>query len=318
MSCDCSLDLFAKVIQTVLGLVLVGTMLALIKALSLWRARITTGVTVISPSKGMNEQTRLTSRQLGLLGIRPKVEQVASESSKKPPKNKINSASPSNVLVPLHPPVTNSSRSSRISSDKSNTSGGSKLHSFSTPSKSPASPSLYLTPVPASQSHSLQTSPGLDQLVASPWSNKRASSTKEITTEEELEQFLADVDEKISESASRLATPPPTINGFGIASPNTIGSSANTSGTTRSTPLRPVRMSPGSQKFNTPPKKGEGDLPPPMSMEEAIQAYEHLGIYPEIEHWRDRLRQWFSSVLLNPLLTKIENSHMKVCYHLII
>lgn len=296
-----------------LGLLLLGSCLALFKALSLWNSRITTSGTVISPSKKENEQTRLSSRQLGLIGIRPKVEQVVSESSKKPPKNKSNPAPPSDVLVPLHLPITNSSRSSRISSDKSNTSGGTKMLSYSTPQKSPASPSLYLSPGSASQSHSLQTSPGPDKLVSSPWSNKRASSTKEIITEEELEQFLADVDEKLSESAGRLATPPPTISGFGIASPNTIASSVNTSGTTRSTPLRPVRMSPGSQKFTTPPKKGEGDLPQPMSMEEAIQAYEHLGIYPEIEHWRDRLRQWFSSVLLNPLLTKIENSHLKVC-----
>lgn len=148
-------------------------------------------------------------------------------------------------------------------------------------------------------------------MVKTPWSNKRAS----YTTEEQLEQFLAEVDEKITESAGKLATPPPTISGFGIASPNTVASSANTSGTTRSTPLRPVRMSPGSQKFTTPPKKGENELPPPMSMEESIEAFERLGIYPQIEQWRDCLRQWFSSVLLNPLLNKIETSHIQVFNH---
>uniref|UniRef100_A0A5B7BZM2 Transmembrane protein 209 n=1 Tax=Davidia involucrata TaxID=16924 RepID=A0A5B7BZM2_DAVIN len=301
--------LLAKAIQTMMGLILIGTMLALFKAISLWRARNAAGVTVISPSKGTKEQTCLTNRQLGLLGIRPKVEQVVSEPSKKPPKSKFNSVSPSDFLVPLHQPITSSSRSSRLSSNKSNTSGGSKIHSFSTPSKSPGSSSpLYLV----SQLPSVQTSPGLDQLVATPWSNKQASSTKEITTEEKLEQFLADVAEKISESAVKLATPPPTISGFGIATPNTISSSANTSGTRRSTPLRPVRMSPGSQKFSTPPKKGEGDLPPHMSMEESIEAFEHLGIYPQIEQWRDHLRQWFSSVLLNPVLNKIEASHIQV------
>ncbi|GFZ17926.1 hypothetical protein Acr_26g0011950 [Actinidia rufa] len=131
-----------------------------------------------------------------------------------------------------------------------------------------------------SQLPSAQTPPGFDQLVSTPWSSKRASSAKGITTEEELEQFLADV--------------------------------ANSSGTTRSTPLRPVRMSPGSQKFSTPPKKREGDLPPPMSVEESIRAFENVGIYPQIEQWRDRLRQWFSSVLLNPLLNKIDTSHMQV------
>ena len=74
-------------------------------------------------------------------------------------------------------------------------------------------------------------------------------------------------------------------------------------------------MSPGSQKFTTPPKKGEGNLPPPMSMEESIEAFEHLGIYPQIEQWRDCLRQWFSSVLLNPLLNKIETCHIQVLHH---
>ncbi|KAK6936019.1 Cytochrome B561-related [Dillenia turbinata] len=51
-------------------------------------------------------------------------------------------------------------------------------------------------------------------------------------------------------------------------------------------------MSPGSQKFETPPKKGEGDLPPPMSVVESIEAFEHLGIYPQIEQWCGNLRQW--------------------------
>lgn len=49
-----------------------------------------------------------------------------------------------------------------------------------------------------------------------------------------------------------------------------------------------------------------------MSMEESIDAFARLGIYPQIEEWRDHLRQWFSSVLLNPLLAKIETSHIKV------
>jgi hypothetical protein len=45
-------------------------------------------------------------------------------------------------------------------------------------------------------------------------------------------------------------------------------------------------------------------------MEEAIEAFEYLGIYPQIEQWRDRLRQQFSSVLLNPFLKKIETNHI--------
>lgn len=305
---------FAKVIETVVGLVFVGTISALFKAIYLRRARNIAGVSVISPSKGTKDQTCLTNRQLGLLGIRPKVEQVMSETSKKPPKSKSHLPSvSSDALVPLHPPVASSNRASRIGTDKSSSSSGNKLRSLSTPSKSPVSPSsLYLVPGPTSQLPPVQTSPGMDPLALTPWSNKGGSFTKEITTEEKLERFLADVNEKITESAGKLATPPPTINGFGITSPSTIASSGNASGATRSTPLRSVRMSPGSQKFSTPPKKGEGELPPPMSMEEAIEAFDHLGIYPQIEQWRDRLRQWFSLVLLNPLVSKIETSHNQV------
>ncbi|XP_034688590.1 transmembrane protein 209 [Vitis riparia] len=305
---------FAKVIETVVGLVFVGTISALFKAIYLRRARNIAGVSVISPSKGTKDQTCLTNRQLGLLGIRPKVEQVMSETSKKPPKSKSHLPSvSSDALVPLHPPVASSNRASRIGTDKSSSSSGNKLRSLSTPSKSPVSPSsLYLVPGPTSQLPPVQTSPGMDPLALTPWSNKGGSFTKEITTEEKLERFLADVNEKITESAGKLATPPPTINGFGITSPSTIASSGNASGATRSTPLRSVRMSPGSQKFSTPPKKGEGEIPPPMSMEEAIEAFDHLGIYPQIEQWRDHLRQWFSLVLLNPLVSKIETSHNQV------
>lgn len=302
--------LFVKLIQTITSLVLFGTVLAFIKAVSLWRKRDAAEVMVLSSAKGTGEPVRLNNRQLGLIGMKPKGEPYVVDSSKKPPKFKTTSASPSETLVPLHQPIAG--HSSRIRSDKSSPIGGNKIHSYSTPSKSPASPSLYLVPAASSQSPSFQASPGSDKLVANPWSNKRIAPRKEIATEEELEKFLADVDEKISDSASKLATPPPTINGFSRATPNTITGSANTSGTTRSTPLRPVRMSPASQKFSTPPKKGEGDLPPPMSMEESIEAFEHLGIYPEIELWRDRLRQWFSSVLLNPLLIKIDTSHLRV------
>ncbi|CAI9770832.1 unnamed protein product [Fraxinus pennsylvanica] len=304
-------SLFSKVIQTTAGFIIVGTLLAFVKAITQWRPINDTDITVISPSKGTKEKKCLTNRQLGLLGLRRKADTPSTESSKKPPKSRISSPSPSNVLVPLHQPITGSTPSSRMNSNKSSTNGGSNIRSFSSPSKSPVSPSLYLVPAPSSRSPSIQNSPGSDQYIATPWSNKRPAFHKEIT-EEELEYFLADVDEKITETASKLATPPPSGNGFGVSSPNAITSSVNTSGSTRSTPLRPVRMSPGSQKFTTPPKKGEGDLPPPMSMEESIESFQKLGIYPHIEQWRDRLRQWFSSVLLNPLLSKIDTSHIKV------
>ncbi|KAG2397619.1 uncharacterized protein HKW66_Vig0141450 [Vigna angularis] len=186
---------------------------------------------------------------------------------------------------------------------------GAAVRSIGTPSRSPGSASLYLAPGLVSPPRGPN---GVDSVVSSPWSNRRASSASKITSEEKLEKFLAEVDERINESAGKMSTPPPTVPGFGIVSPNTVTGSSNTSGTTRLMPLRPVRMSPGSQKFNTPPKKGEGEFPSPMSMEESVQAFEHLGIYPQIEQWHDQLRQWFSSVLLNPLLNKIETSHIQV------
>ncbi|XP_004309872.1 PREDICTED: transmembrane protein 209 [Fragaria vesca subsp. vesca] len=291
--------LFVKVVHTVVGLVFLATLVALFRVISLRNAAV---VPTVSSSKGTKDNMGLTSRQLGLLGIKPKVEQVVSESAKKPPKSKPYSSSPSDVLVPLHPSISSSNRLSRIVSDKYNTSGN------GSPSKSPSSASsLYLVPGAVSPMSSFQNSPGVDSVVSSPWSSKRIPG-REMMSEEKFEQFLADVDEKITQSAGKLATPPPTIRSFAVASP----SSGNTSGTTRSTPLRAVRMSPGSQKFTTPPKKGEGELPPPMSMEESINAFDRLGIYPQIEQWRDNLRQWFSSVLLNPLLQKTESSHIQV------
>lgn len=300
--------LLIKAVRITAAVVLIGSLIAFVKAVLLWRVRDSEQVTVISP-KGTKKQMYLSNRQLSFIGLKPKVEPQF-ESSKKPPKSATKPTSPTEALVPLHHPLTNSSRSSNKSTPSS------KLHYFSSPSKSPSSASLYLAPASSSQSLYVQNSIGLDIFGNSPWSNKRATPHKEITSEEDLERFLADVDERISESASKLETPPPTIEGFGIMSPNTIATSANTSGTKRSIPLRPVRMSPGSQKFTTPPKKGEVDLPPPMSMEESIEAFQDLGIYPEIELWRDRLRQWFSSVILNPLLIKIDISHEKVIYSL--
>ncbi|XP_047094546.1 uncharacterized protein LOC124706915 [Lolium rigidum] len=49
-----------------------------------------------------------------------------------------------------------------------------------------------------------------------------------------------------------------------------------------------------------------------MSLEQAVDAFESLGVYPEIEQWRNNLRQWFSSVLMNPLVQKIKSSHIQV------
>lgn len=293
------------------GLLFTGSVFGLLRVLFLRRVKSTPGG-VTSAAKGTKDQPQLTVHQLGLLGIKPKIEKSGSESAKKPPKSRHHMGS-ADVLVPIHQSITGSNRKTRVGSDSSNTSSGNKMGSLGSASKSPVSPSsLYLVPASTSPMPSVQASPGRDQLVSTPWSGKRAALANEITTEEQLEQFLAEIDEKITESAGKLATPPPTVGSFGIASPTNVTSSANASGNTRSTPLRPVRMSPGSQKFTTPPKKGEGDLPRPMSIEESIEAFDQLGIYPQIEQWRDRLRQWFASVLLNPLLNKIETSHIQV------
>lgn len=264
--------IFDKAIETLVGLFLLATILALIKSISVWRSKNTIA----------KKQSQLTNRQLGLLGIMPKVEQILTDLSKKPPKSKINSPPTTNSLVPLHNPLNILNRSSQIINNNPNTTQS---------RSSPASPSIYHVPSPTLQTPS-------DKLVI---------SNKEITTEEQFERFLAENDNKLTTSASKLGTPSPNVHGFGVNSPRT-------SGTTRSTPLRAVRMSPGSQKFSTPPKKGECEFkfPPAMSIEESIEFCVSIGIHPQIEQWRDQLRQWFSSVLLNPLLYKIETSHNKV------
>ncbi|CAN1182607.1 Transmembrane protein 209 [Linum perenne] len=302
--------LFAKAVEGVVGVVFFGCLFGLLRVISWKRVGNVAHVPMITPTE-IKDLPKLTSRQLGLLGVRPKVETIPVEYSKKPPKSKPTPAS--DILIPIHQPTNVSTLRSRVTSDKLSVGSGNKMTSFSSPSKSQTSPSsLYLAPRISSPLPTGQSSPGMDSAVSTPWSNKRASSAKEITTEEELEKFLADVDARITESAGKHTTPPPTVRGFGILSPSNVATPTNTSGTARSTPLRPVRMSPGSQKFTTPPKKGEGDLPPPMSMEESIEAFTHLGIYPQIEQWRDSLRQWFSSVLLSPLINKIETSHVQV------
>ncbi|KAL2938240.1 hypothetical protein RDABS01_021689 [Bienertia sinuspersici] len=302
--------LLVKVAKIVFGLAFVGASAALVKAIVLTRGKIGAGAVVTSSSNGTKVEAWLSDRQLCLLGLKKKSDEVVLELARRPPVSK-SRATASGPLFPLHQRATSSTFSSRVGSEKSNATTP-KSKSFTLPSKSSNSPASNVLSPTSPQVPTVKASTSLDQFVSSPWSNKRASPAREMLTEDELELFLADMDKKIAESAEKLATPPPTRSGFSISSPSTISGSANTSGTTRTTPLRPVRMSPSSQKYNTPPKKGEGDIPTPMSMEESIEAYERLGIYPQIEEWRDHLRQWFSSVLLIPLLSKIENSHNKV------
>lgn len=296
-----------NILYATVGLVFAGGIFALFKAVSF--KRVTSKASVgMSLTK---DQLSLSNRQLSLLGLKPKVDHIVPDSSWKPPKATVDAMPTSEDLVPLHQPTTGSGSflSSRAGMEQLSASGGSRSRPLSTPSKpSVASSSLYLVPGSISPLPAARHSPA--SVVSSPWSGK--PSSREISSEEKLAQFLAEVDEKITESAGKMATPPPTIGGFVIASPNNVATPINSSGTTRSTPLRPVRMSPGSQKFTTPPKKGEGEFPPPMSLEESIKTFEQLGIYPEVESWRDCLRQWFSSVLLKPLLQKIETSHLQV------
>lgn len=296
-----------NILYATVGLVFAGGIFALFKAVSFKRVTSKASVGMLLTK----DQLSLSNRQLSLLGLKPKVNHIVPDSSRKPPKSKVDVMPTSEDLVPLHQPTTGSGSvlSSRSGMEQLSASGGSRSRPLSTPSKpSVASSSLYLVPGSISLSPSARHSPA--SVVSSPWSGK--PSSREISSEEKLEQFLAEMDEKITESAGKMATPPPTIGGFVIASPNNVATPISNSGTTRSTPLRPVRMSPGSQKFTTPPKKGEGEFPPPMSLEESIKTFEQLGIYPEVESWRDCLRQWFSSVLLKPLLQKIETSHLQV------
>ncbi|MCL7022770.1 hypothetical protein MKW94_010232 [Papaver nudicaule] len=305
---------FTKMTEVMVGLVFIGALSALVRAFSLWRTKDIASFFAVGSEGLPKEQRPLTARQLGLLGVKSKpAERVDSDSVKKPPKSRTYvPPSPSDVLVPIHQSVSSPNR--RVGVQKSISASGTQSGSSYKPSNSPSSASsLYLVPPASPQTPSIQTSTGADWVLSTPWSKQRSSASKVIMSEASLEQFLADVDERISESASKLTTPPASLDSLklNITTPTTAANSANTSGIKRSTPLRPVRMSPGSQKFSTPPKKGEGS-PPPMSMEESIEAFDHLGIYPQIEQWRDHLRQWFSSVLLNPLLDKIETSHLQV------
>ncbi|KAJ6793878.1 Uncharacterized protein M6B38_234045 [Iris pallida] len=79
---------------------------------------------------------------------------------------------------------------------------------------------------------------------------------------------------------------------FEFAGSVVTSATASGAAAARSMPLRPMRMSPGShQKYTTLPKKGEGEFPSPMSMELAVETFESLGLYPNIEGIRGRLRQ---------------------------
>jgi hypothetical protein len=159
------------------------------------------------------------------------------------------------------------------------------------------------------------------ELRATPWSRHKNFNLKDdVQSEEKLKKFLSDTDTKMVESVGMTAgaaqgfmTPPPTIRGVATTAttPSPVNASVSLS-TPLSTPVRTLRMSP-SQKGITPPKKGESELPGPMSLEEVSEGLNLLGILPYIDQWRDALRQWFSEVLLAPLVCKIDSSHLQVC-----
>ncbi|KAL6649731.1 hypothetical protein ACP70R_013955 [Stipagrostis hirtigluma subsp. patula] len=281
-----------KLVEAVLGLVALFTLPAFFRALMLYNGR---------RALAKDDKIVLSERQRGLLGFKTTGSEGGgvAEQAKRPPKMK--PSTPSEPIVPI--------RKSSFSYTPSRPLGQSRIGSG------------HLSPAGERLTATLQMSPStpLQKPISSPstpWSRKSSGSAKGIQTEAMLEQFLAGLDgdiDKITDSASKSATPPATITSFGIATPVSVTTSTTPSGAARSTPLRPVRMSPGShQKYSTPPKKGEGELPPPMSLEQAVEAFENLGIYPEIEQWRDNLRQWFSSVVMNPLVQKIKTSHIQV------
>ena len=73
-----------------------------------------------------------------------------------------------------------------------------------------------------------------------------------------------------------------------------------------------VRILPIYSKGIASRKVGERELPPPMSLDQVNDGLRRLGILDNMEQLRDVLRQWFSSLLLKPLVQKIETSHWQV------
>jgi hypothetical protein len=141
-----------------------------------------------------------------------------------------------------------------------------------------------------------------------------------IKDEENFAKFLADVDKKILGSAGRAA---PTASAFlpsacGVrgmgghsSSPGVNPSLVSHSGTTGSG-NPPTRVFPLFSKGIAPPKFKESELPGPMSLDQFYDGLRQLGILGNIEYWRDSLRQWFSAILLKPLVHKLDTSHWQV------
>lgn len=312
---------------------------ALRKALSLQAnadaksyAKVKSGSSPVQKMENMEnaDASTLTQRQQVLLGMNSGVLQkqnaelgelqsfadATSGARQRPPRVRSASSpstpSQSSLLVPVHQSV--SAKSGRTSGSYSNVSkvspgSGSKSGLPVSPFQSPSFMSLPQN----------QTSPVDAHL--SPWAKHTSPLLKdEIASEEKLEQFLADVEDKLVDpfvqsptTVQTLLTPPPTLTGVSSTTPSSAPTPASCTSTPRSTSVvRSLRPSSGSQKFRTSPRKTEGDLPLPMTLEQATEGFQKLGVFPQIEDWRDQIRQWFSNHLLSPLVQKLDSSHIQV------
>lgn len=164
-------------------------------------------------------------------------------------------------------------------------------------------------------------SPSLQDYFPSPWSRVRAHGRREIIkNEENLAKFLADVDRnilgsggRVTQTASAFLPSACGVRGMGGLSPSSglnvhIVSHSGTAGSG----IPPARVFPLFSKGIAPPKFKESELPGPMSLDQFYDGLRQLGIFESIEYWRDSLRQWFSSVLLKPLVHKLDTSHWQV------
>lgn len=138
---------------------------------------------------------------------------------------------------------------------------------------------------------------------SSPWSTVKAREV--IKNEDSLAKFLADVDKHILGRTASAFLP------SGGSSP-ALNKTNNNNNTASLVPGTPRVLFPLFPKGVPPPKFGEGELPGPMSLQQFHEGLRQLGILDNIEHWRDSLRQWFSSVLLKPLVHKLDTSHWQV------
>lgn len=237
------------------------------------------------------------------------------------------------LMVPVHPTVPKGSRGNvaagagslwatrgspvASSGPVSSLSPSGTISTLGAPYSSQVSP--YSASSYVSKQSGTQASPL--ELLSTPWVKQRSFTMKDdIQSEEKLNKFLADVDTRMMEAAGKSAlvaqgftTPPPTLRGAmaTTATASPIPTPVSLSSTPQSGPIRTLRMSP-AQKGGPSPKKGEGELPDPMSLEEVTEGLYQLGILSQIDQWRDSLRQWFSKVLLNPLIQKTDSSHLQV------